>query len=140
RGSYGRPGTLKQGDAYEFRIALWSTSYLVPRGHRVRLSVSCSDFPRIWPDRVKPTIRLFYGGTRASSVTLPAVPAPDKPIAGPEIKRPDLPPMDAAVIPIWKIERDQVAGVVTVSTGSKQSFPLPQGGAMEMDHLGTAKV
>lgn len=66
RESSAHPRTPQVGEAGEYRIALWSTSYRVPKGHRIRLSVSCSDFPRIWPDPVKPEIRVFFGGNRAS--------------------------------------------------------------------------
>jgi len=34
------------GDVYEFRIDLWATSNLFRRGHRIRLEVSSSNFPR----------------------------------------------------------------------------------------------
>ena len=37
---------LTAGKVYEFTIDLWSTSNLFQAGHRVRLEVSSSNFPR----------------------------------------------------------------------------------------------
>src|SRR5439155_19023646 len=37
---------LEPETPFEFAIQLWATSYLVRTGHRLRLSLACSDFPR----------------------------------------------------------------------------------------------
>lgn len=42
--------------------------------------------------------------------------------------------------PIWKIERDLATGAVAVTTGEKARFVLPQGGAMEVDHVAVART
>jgi uncharacterized protein len=140
RTSGARRESLRIGEAYEFKIPLWSTSYRVPKGHQIRLSVSCSDFPHLWPDREKPEIRVFFGGKRASSISLPAVPAAKVPLRGMEIRPPAAPPPPAAMRPIWKIERDLAANAVSVTTGMTNTIPLPQGGTMGIDHAVVAKV
>ena len=43
----GSPVPLASGEVIEARVAVWATSYEVPAGHRLRVSVSCADFPRI---------------------------------------------------------------------------------------------
>ena len=48
----------------EARIGLWATSYALARGHRLRLSLSCADFPHVWPDPDSP--RSSSTSTRAS--------------------------------------------------------------------------
>ena len=131
---------LNGGEVYEFRVALWSTSYQVPKGNRIRVSVSCADFPHVWPTRTNPEIRLFFGGNRASVIKLPAIPPHTQPIDPPKLRRPEQAPMASPMRPIWKIERNLVTGEVAVTTGEKNGFPLPQGGGIEVDHTATARV
>ncbi len=140
RTSLTRREKLKNGEAYEFKIPLWSTAYRVPKGHSIRLSVSCSDFPHLWPDPRKPELRVFFGGKRASSISLPAIPASKENLRGMEIRPPVAPPPPSPMRPIWKIERDLAAGAVSVSTGMTNTIPLPQGGTMNIDHCVVAKV
>lgn len=40
------PTPIKPGKIYQFNIDLWATSYKVPKGHRLRLEISSSNFPR----------------------------------------------------------------------------------------------
>ena len=46
RTSAAEPSFLETGRVYEFEIDLWSVSHLVKTGHRLRLEVSSSNFPR----------------------------------------------------------------------------------------------
>jgi putative CocE/NonD family hydrolase len=46
RGSILRPELLTPGQPYEFRIDMGVTSHLFRRGHRLRIHVTSSDFPR----------------------------------------------------------------------------------------------
>ena len=140
RSSLARREKLRSGEAYEFKIPLWSTAYRVPKGHSIRLSVSCSDFPHLWPDPKKPELRVFFGGKRASSITLPAIPVLNEKLRGMEIRPPAAPPPPSPMRPIWKIERDLAAGAVSVSTGMTNTIPLPQGGTMNIDHCVVARV
>jgi putative CocE/NonD family hydrolase len=140
RNSKAKREKLKNGEAYEFKIPLWSTSYRVPKGHQIRLSVSCSDFPHLWPDRQKSELRVFFGGKRASSISLPAIPASNDKLRGMEIRPPATVPPPSPRRPVWKIERDLVANAVTVTTGETNSIALPQGGSMNIVHAAVAKV
>lgn len=40
------PTPIIPGKVYQFDIDLWATSYKVPKGHRLRLEISSSNFPR----------------------------------------------------------------------------------------------
>ncbi len=40
------PAPIEPGKPYVFEIDLWATSFTVPRGHRLRLEISSSNFPR----------------------------------------------------------------------------------------------
>ena len=131
------PKPLAEGDTYEFKIDLFNICYLIPRGHRLRLSVSCADFPRLWPTRTNPHIRLLSGGNKNSTIRIPVVPADPDPLPVPEIRRPDPNisdgPLGIDFVPRWTIEDDQITGRKTVRMGSVQSTFLPAGGKLSMD-------
>ncbi|MDZ4729915.1 MAG: CocE/NonD family hydrolase [Xanthomonadales bacterium] len=40
------PSNIVPGEVYRLDIDLWATSYTIPAGHRIRLEVSSSNFPR----------------------------------------------------------------------------------------------
>jgi uncharacterized protein len=46
RESFDNPSLLEPGTAYEFTIQLWNVSHLLRAGHRIRLHITSSDFPR----------------------------------------------------------------------------------------------
>ncbi|MCI0812969.1 MAG: CocE/NonD family hydrolase, partial [Chloroflexi bacterium] len=77
---------LTPGEVYEFRIDLWATSNVFKKGHRIRLDVSSSNFPRFdrnlntggpiggETDFVSALQNVLHSGDHASYVTLPVVP------------------------------------------------------------------
>jgi hypothetical protein len=136
-----KPVRLKSGEVYEFRVPLFSTSYLVKRANRLRVSVSGADFPHVWPSRQNAQLRFFHGGEHASNVTLPVAPAQKAAVDGPMPRPVTEPhPRPGVMTPRYKIETDMVAGTVAVTTGQKSAVPLPTGGALEMDHTAVARV
>jgi len=81
RESLSSPSPLEPGKVYEFNIAIGSTSIIFNKGHRIRVDVSSSNYPRfaahpnVWGEG-KPqtaTQTVYYGGTHASVVILPVV-------------------------------------------------------------------
>jgi len=46
RNSKSEPAPIEPGRVYEYVIDLWSTSHLFKEGHRIRLDISSSNFPR----------------------------------------------------------------------------------------------
>jgi uncharacterized protein len=82
-----QPSLIEPGQAYEYDIDLWSTSNLFQAGHRIRLTVTSSSFPR-W-DRNPNTGHDFgadaelavahqtilHDSAHPSYITLPIVPA-----------------------------------------------------------------
>ena len=46
RESLGTPSPLQPGNPYEFTIQLWNVSQVLRAGHRIRLHITSSDFPR----------------------------------------------------------------------------------------------
>jgi hypothetical protein len=127
----------------ELHVPLWATSYVVPAGHRLRVSVSCSDFPRIWPTRTNPKLRVATGARTPSAVSLPTVPPADLPqlklpVPDPSVKRT---PHDIEGVPRWQIIREPAKGAVSVTTGIRNAIGTPAGdGRFEIDRVGRATV
>ncbi len=124
-------------------VPLWATSYVVPAGHCLRVSVSCGDFPRIWPTRTNPRIRLATGGRTLSAVRLPVVPPADLPelklpVPDPNVRRT---PHDIEGTPRWEIIREPANGAVSITTGIHNAIHTPAGdGRFEIDRIGRASV
>jgi len=86
RDSYEDPTLIEPGQVYQYNITLWETSNLFKAGHRIRLEISSSNFPRF--DRNLNTgndaatdaeIRLaqqtiFHNEQYPSHLTLPLIP------------------------------------------------------------------
>lgn len=86
RGSYAVDGLLEPNKPYEFVVDLWATSNVFKAGHRIRVDVTSSSFPR-W-DRNPNTGRalgsdaelrtaqqtILHDATHASRILLPIVP------------------------------------------------------------------
>jgi putative CocE/NonD family hydrolase len=82
----GAPQPITPGQVYEYKIDLWSTSNVFLKGHKIRLEVSSSNFPRF--DRnlntgkdartdstmVKATNTILHGNAHPSALILPVVP------------------------------------------------------------------
>ena len=82
----GAPQAIRPGEVYEYKIDLWSTSNVFLKGHRIRLEVSSSNFPRF--DRnlntgkdastdatmVRATNTVLHDGAHPSALILPVVP------------------------------------------------------------------
>jgi len=132
------------GQVIELRVPMVATSYMVARRHRLRVSISCSDFPRIFPTRTNPAIRVYYGGRRGSHVRIPVVAPLKNNNHYAEVHRPDptieRTPLAVAMTPRWTIERDLATGRTSVTTGSHQQSNMINGGAFEMNHIARASV
>jgi putative CocE/NonD family hydrolase len=139
-----RPAPVEPGSAMELVVSMWATSYLVPKGHRLRLSLACADFPRLWPTRENPTIRCHLGGATPTAVRVPVVPSSPAPAAGPPLRRPEpgvnRAPWISAAQPEWEIRRDAVDGTARVSLGADLTLELPTGARLAFAHRGEAKV
>jgi hypothetical protein len=87
RESMREPQPLKPGEIYELRIDLWATANVFRAGHRIRLDISSSNFPRFdrntntgqtiatdGPgDLVEAVNRVFHDRNRPSHVVLPII-------------------------------------------------------------------
>ena len=77
---------IEPGKIYEYRIDLWSTSNVFLKGHKIRVEVSSSNFPRfdrnlntgkdaaVSGDFVRATNTVYHDATHPSALVLPVVP------------------------------------------------------------------
>ncbi len=68
------PTPMKPGEIYELKVPMLPTGWVLKPGHRLRVAVSSSDFPNIWPTPEKARNRIYRGGRYPSRVVLPVVP------------------------------------------------------------------
>jgi putative CocE/NonD family hydrolase len=87
------PQELIPGKTYELQFPLHFTTWTFRPGHRIRLAVSNSLFPMIWPTPYSMTTQLLLGSD-AASLELPVIPYLERPFPGflspqPREERPD---------------------------------------------------
>ncbi|HLJ13096.1 MAG TPA: CocE/NonD family hydrolase [Bryobacteraceae bacterium] len=73
RDGFTRSEPLKPGKIYRVEIDLGSASNLVARGHRVRLDISSSNYPKLEPGASEARNTLYHDTGHASFVELPVV-------------------------------------------------------------------
>ena len=69
---------LIPGEKYSVKVEMRAISYVVPRGHRIRLAVSPTFFPMIWPSRETTTLEVVTGcknDTVQTSLKIPIFPS-----------------------------------------------------------------
>jgi putative CocE/NonD family hydrolase len=86
RTSVREPSFVTSGEVYRYTIDLWATSHVVKAGHRVRVDVSSSNFPRfdrnpntgaaLGVDTRLETARqtVYHSASYPSHITLPVIP------------------------------------------------------------------
>lgn len=86
RGSHEEPTPLEPGRRYHVRLQLNDIAYAFPAGHRIRLALSTSYWPIVWPSPAPTTVTVFTGASlltvperpsRAEDTTLPAFGEPE---------------------------------------------------------------
>ena len=74
RESSARPAPLEPGRVYPLEVELHFTSWVFPRGHRIRVAVSNAHWPMIWPTPYAMTTTLELGGTERLARAAPGHP------------------------------------------------------------------
>jgi len=91
RNSHAAPELLKPGEVYKIRIDMWNTSNVFLAGHKLRVDISSSNFPRF--DRnlntgenagrsssmVKAENTVYHDAQHPSALILPVVAVPNAP-------------------------------------------------------------
>ena len=94
RTSLAAPEPMETGVVYRLEIQLNATAWRFEPGHRIRLMISNTEFPRLWPTPDLAVGFVHRGGDRASCVTVPTIEAGDpasEPVAFGEPTRPARP-------------------------------------------------
>jgi putative CocE/NonD family hydrolase len=124
-------------------ISLGPTAFVLPAGARVRLSVACSDFPRMWPTSSNPELVLGFGPGSASTLWVPVGRAGDRTDVPAAITRPPEGPDSGWVTadePAFSLSHDKVTHEVAVTFGARSRLRSPSGADMELDEEYTARV
>ena len=122
RESAERPRALDAGRPFPLAIEMHFTSWVFPKGHRIRLAVSNSQWPMFWPTPYPVTTSLRLG--EETKLLLPVVPAAERP-------RPDfLPPEEDPQLPGF----ESVDEETTRYTGKKQNRPSEYKDTIAMLH------
>jgi hypothetical protein len=138
RNSSENPEALVPGEVYKLEIDLHFTSWIFPKGHRIRLAVNNAAWPMVWPTPYKMTTTLGVDGASASHIILPVIPESDQ--AQPEflvpVKDPELPSYgelavdkatDSDPASVWKIERSPKASETRIIESGKGGRVYPWG-------------
>ena len=89
RNSARDPQDIVPGEVFPLDIEMHFTSWVFPKGHRIRLSVSNSQWPMAWPSRDAMTTTLEIGGDTPARVVLPVIPYEERPVPPFEASEPD---------------------------------------------------
>jgi putative CocE/NonD family hydrolase len=105
RKSAREPSPLVPGEAFELPIDMHFTSWVFPRGHRIRIAVNNAQWPMLWPTPFPMTTALQLGPD-ASRLALPVVPHAERPVPA------FLPPA----------ESPELAGFETLDAGTSSGY------------------
>ena len=71
------PRAIVPGEAFDLDIEMHFTSWVFPKGHRIRLAINNAQWPMLWPTPEPMTTQLRLGTSR---LTLPTVPPAARPV------------------------------------------------------------
>ena len=74
RESAKNPEKLTPGETFELEIEMHFTSWVFPKGHRMRFAINNAQWPMLWPTPYPMTTTLQLGGKNASKLVIPVVP------------------------------------------------------------------
>jgi putative CocE/NonD family hydrolase len=74
RHSAREPEDLVPGEEFPIEVELHLTSWVFPKGHRIRLAISNSQWPMLWPTPYPAETTLAIGGDNGAQVVLPVIP------------------------------------------------------------------
>ena len=140
QGSATDPKDLEPGKTYALDVEMHVTSWVFPKGHRIRLAVSNALWPMVWPTPYNMTTSLELGTRNGSRLVLPLV--PPSPHAPPQFSPPEPSEERKDIVSIgfpfpgeWTTERDQVNGKTKVIWSGKSSEEYPWGKETDLEKL-----
>jgi putative CocE/NonD family hydrolase len=139
RESMSDPKDLEPGKTYALDVEMHLTTWVFPKGHRIRLAVSNALWPMAWPTPYNMTTALRLGGNDGSRLVLPTVPihgatttfAP----AGPSEHRSDIKSLGYTWPGKWTLERDEGRQKSTVHWKGKSEEQFPWGKETDLESM-----
>ena len=140
RESMTEPHDLEIGRIYPLDIEMHVTSWVFPRGHRIRIAISNALWPMILPTPYPMTTMLELGGEKGSRLLLPIVPvqgaaAPAFIAPEPSEQRTDIKNEGFPWPGEWTLERDEAHQKTTVHWKGKDSYEYPWGKQTDFENL-----
>jgi len=140
RDSMSDPHDLEAGKVYGLDIEMHLTSWVFPKGHRVRVAISNALWPMMLPTPYSMTTSLELGGARGSRVVLPMVPvhgtpAPEFSPPQPSEERNDIKSLGFPWPGEWTVERDEARQKTTVHWKGKDGYVYPWGTEDDLETL-----
>ena len=128
------PSAIVPGQEFTIDIDMHFTSWVFPKGHRIRLAVDNAQWPMLWPtpDPMTTTLRLGDG----SRLSLPVVPFEKRPVPAflPPAASPPMPrfeTLDAGTSSgygeISSVDRNPQTGTATVTATNSGGYRYPWG-------------
>jgi len=121
---------LEPNKSYELDIQLDATSWVFEKGHKIRLAISGSDWPDIWPSPYEATNDIYRDPERQSRLILPIVSnQEERKLPTPKFRPATGYPMTVQATQTgseWKLIRDVYAGTIGVTAGSGIHIVLPE--------------
>ena len=116
------------------------TSWVFPKGHRIRVAISNALWPMMLPTPYAMTTSLELGGSSGSRLVLPVVPAhgttaPDFSPPQPSEERSDIKNEGFPWPGEWTVERDEARQKTTVHWKGKDGYKYPWGTQDDFESL-----
>ncbi len=134
RNSARKPEDVIPGEVFPLEIEMHFTSWVFPKGHRIRFALSNAQWPMLWPTPYSMTTTLAIGGSTGARIVLPVVPLENRPTPGfkSPTDDPSLPgfgTVDAGNISgyaeIQTIQRDELTGEAFGLATNTTSYRYP---------------
>jgi uncharacterized protein len=134
------PQDLEPGKVYPLNIEMHLTSWVFPKGHRIRVSISNALWPMILPTPYAMTTSLELGASDGSRLVLPVVPmhgeaAPEFSPPQPLEERTDIKSEGFPWPGEWTVERDEASQKTTVHWKGKDGYVYPWGKEDDFENL-----
>jgi len=128
------PRAIVPGQAFDLDIEMHFTSWVFPKGHRIRLAINNAQWPMLWPTPEPMTTQLRLGTSRLTLPTVPpaARPAPDfLPPTNDDPQFPGVESLDAGTVSgygeISSVERNPQTGTAVARATNEYGTRYPWG-------------
>lgn len=140
RESMTEPHDLEANKVYPLNIEMHLTSWVFPKGHRIRVAISNALWPMVLPSPYSMTTSLELGGENGSRLVLPVVPvhgrpAPEFTAPQPMEQRTDIKSEGFPWPGEWTVERDEARQKTTVHWKGKDGYQFPWGTQKDSESL-----